>query len=238
MALILVGLLLVGRTLDLFWFSFGELIRMLLPLGIIGLGVWLILRKKKMLEHAQSAGSASNPTSNTDKAYSGPKVDINVGASATADPAGEQQPTQPSHTGSFTSSTASTTPERGPSGQIKYSKLVGDIFIDCNGVDLCNIEVSVFLGDLEMKLDGGKLTCGLNRVIISGFVGDARIFIPRGMPYFVCCSSFIGDVDIHGKRSGGFGTNVEAQSEDYATAESKVYLAVNEFIGDIRIYVI
>ena len=46
--LIVIGLLLIGRTFDLFHFDFGDLIRALIPLGIIFLGVWMIMRRKRI----------------------------------------------------------------------------------------------------------------------------------------------------------------------------------------------
>ncbi len=92
------------------------------------------------------------------------------------------------------------------------------------------------IGDLDFSLAGGKLSKGLNRVVISGFIGDLRIFIPRNMAHFVQCSNFIGDIDLAGKRTSGFGNNVDSQSTDYNNADSRIYIAANNFIGDIKTY--
>jgi len=121
---------------------------------------------------------------------------------------------------------------------MRYSKFLGDMYIDMNGVSLQNTEISLGIGDLEMRLHGGKLAPGLNRIVTSGFIGDLRVFMPKDMAYFVHCSNFVGDVEIAGRRASGLGNNLEGKSPDYDQAEEKIYIALNSFIGDIRVYTI
>lgn len=116
--------------------------------------------------------------------------------------------------------------------------MIGDLFVDCEGLSLKSIEVSGFIGDIEVTLNGGRLQPGLNRIIISDFVGDIRIFVPKGMPTFVHCSNFIGDIDIFGKRTSGFGNHIESQTADYTAASDKLFLAISSFISDVRIYAV
>ena len=47
LALVLIGLLLLGKSLDLFFFSFRDFTSFFLPLLLIILGFWLIIRKKR-----------------------------------------------------------------------------------------------------------------------------------------------------------------------------------------------
>jgi predicted membrane protein len=94
------------------------------------------------------------------------------------------------------------------------------------------------IGDIEVKLHGSKLAPGLNRMVISGFIGDVRVLAPPGMAVFAQCSSFIGDIELFGQRVSGFGNNIDGQTPDYDEAESKLYIASNSFIGDARIYVV
>ncbi len=120
--------------------------------------------------------------------------------------------------------------------KIRYQKMVGDLYIDCEGLNLGNIEVSAGIGDVEIKVSGGILGKGLNRMIVSGFVGDVRIFVPKDFAYFAHCSNFVGDVEVGGKHASGFGNTIEHQSTNYDKAESKLYIASNSFIGDMKIY--
>ncbi|MFQ6007344.1 MAG: cell wall-active antibiotics response protein LiaF [Candidatus Zixiibacteriota bacterium] len=217
--LVLLGFLLLGRSFDLFYFTFGGLIRFLLPFAFIMLGIWLIIRKKRQEDRLQAhmmftVSQGDTVSSGTDAKYQ---------KSTRPEDTFPQQPT---------------IEVSGDAAKVRYSKLLGDMFIDCANVNLQSVEISMGVGDVEVKLHGGKLGQGLNRMIISGFVSDIRIFTPADMPFYIHSSNFIGDIDIGGKRSGGFSNTVEHQSENYDTAKSKLYIAANNFIGDIKLFVV
>lgn len=225
--LIIIGLVLIGRTFDLFHFDFGDLFRALIPLGVIFLGVWMIMRRKRIEDKM--------------------KVEVHFDGQSTY--SGQQSSAQASHFSSTTPEPEpladtpkmnrekdTQSPKVDPSGRAKYEKLFGDIFIDLNNVKTHNVEVSMFIGDIEINLNGADLQMGLNRIIISSFIGDIRIFAPKDMAVFTCASNFIGDIEAIGKRSSGFGNSLEAQTANYDTAEKKMYIAANNFIGDIKIF--
>jgi lia operon protein LiaF len=217
--LVLLGFLLLGRSFDLFYFTFGELIRFLIPLAFIVLGIWLIIRKKRQEEelHAHMMFTAAQTGAQ------GPSTAAQQQKGTQTEGAVPQQPTIEA---------------TGDATKVRYSKLLGDMFIDCTNVNLQSVEISTGVGDVEVKLHGGKLVRGLNRMIISGFVGDIRIFVPKDMPHFIHSSNFVGDIDIGGKHSGGLSNTVEHQSADYDSAVSKLYIAANNFIGDIKLFVV
>ncbi len=228
--LIIFGLMLLGRSLDWFDFSVGELIRTIVPVGLILLGIWLIVRKKRqddvLKAHAHYHGwSTTGSATSAQSQYRPPPEDAGPRGSS-AEPGASGGPGGPH-----------ASPAGGEVGSVKYSKLLGDLFIDCSGVNLQRVEVSAGIGDVEIKLHGGRLAAGLNRLIVSGFVGDIRLFVPPGLPYYVHCSNFIGDVEAGGQKAGGFSNTVETQTSDYDTAQSKLYIAANNFIGDIKLFV-
>ncbi|MBU0984913.1 MAG: hypothetical protein KKA42_13655 [candidate division Zixibacteria bacterium] len=221
--LILIGLLLWVNSMGLMHFTVGDFFRLLIPVGFILLGAWLIVRRNRLNRTAPddplSAGRSAPPPP---PPPGGPTEHRTT--------AGYQQP--------FDRPQAPQAPSRQAADKLKYEKLFGDMFIDCTGVKLHSVEVSSFVGDVEVKLHGGELQHGLNRMILSGFVGDVRVLVPPNMAVFVQVSNFIGDVELMGRRSSGFGNNIDYQSPDYQTAESKLYIASNHFIGDVRVYVV
>jgi lia operon protein LiaF len=218
--LILLGLILLTRTLDLFYFSFGEFIGFVFPLALVILGLWLISkgRRRPTPDHFQQAAQPTPSGQETGGAGATPP-----GSFAESPGMGDRTPEPP---------------QPGPPGKIKYGRFIGDMYVDCNGVDLQDIEINNFLGDVEVKLHGGKLGPGLNRMVISGFIGDVRVLVPQEMPVFAQSSNFIGDIEIMGRRSAGFGNNLDAQTPNYSQAQSKLYIASNHFIGDVRVYVV
>ncbi len=221
--LIAFGVLLVSRTLGLFWFGIGDLFRHIVPLGLVVLGLWMIVRKKKKLDcidaeyHAQESGATFSSSTS-----------------------GQPEPPPTSGTGPQSAHSYSTSTGEQPfyreSGRLKYSKLIGDMTIDCTNLNLENIEISSVIGNVDLNLTGGKLAAGLNRMIFSGFVGDIRIMVPKNLAVFAHCSNFIGDIDVVGRRASGFGNNIDWRSDNYDSADSKLYIAANNFLGDIKIF--
>jgi lia operon protein LiaF len=220
--LVLIGLLLLGRSFDLFYFTFGGLFRLLIPLAFILLGAWLIIRKKsqedRLKAHTQYRDSSARATTAPGQTQEYGRTGT-TGYQATG-----PQPAAPG--------------ADAEAGKIKYSKFLGDLFVDGTNVNLQNVEISMGVGDVEIKLHGGRLAPGLNRMIISGFIGDIRVFVPNNMPFHAHCSNFIGDIDAAGQRTGGLSNTIESQSANYDTAESKLYIAANNFIGDIKLFVV
>lgn len=225
-------MVIVGALLLLRAFGIDDLFKFLIPVGIIILGFWLIFRKKNQSTNFSDhdihinvntdSDSSSFNTSNTQSSFT-----------STQDTASQQSET-------FTESPRfSEQPENtGADRRIRYSKVLGDMFIDCKNMSLQSMEISAGIGDVEIKVHGGILSDGLNRMVISGFIGDCRIMIPPGMEMFAHCSNFIGDVEVLGKRASGFGNNIDAQTTNYNTAPKRLYIAANNFIGDIRIMTI
>jgi lia operon protein LiaF len=127
-------------------------------------------------------------------------------------------------------------PETDMSGRLRYSKLLGDMYINLDGRGIESVEVSAGIGDVEIKLHGVQLSEGLNRMVISGFIGDVRVFVPMDQAFCANCSNFIGDIELTDRRTSGFGNNIDFQTDDYPTAERKLYIAAHNFIGDIRVH--
>jgi len=203
------------------------------PLLLIILGIWLIVRKKKQEDISQASQQAESFTrgSSTYDSTSGPSKTYRTQEQFQYK---QEQHVPPDATFTVHSS------EHGKysDGRIRYSKGLGDLNIDCHNINLQNIEVSSGLGDVEIKLHGGILADGLNRLIISGFIGDIKILVPKDMAVFVHCSNFIGDIKALGRETSGFGNNFDAQTINYNDAAKKLYIAVNSFIGDIKVFIV
>ena len=233
--LILLGLIFFGQTTGMYFLS----VNLVLPLVLIAIGIWLIARKKKQIDQVRVQSVMNDFATGAEQSTAGTARPVGPDAQGFAEQQASESASAGPSAGPYQASPhVAETPSHDPRGGLKYSKTFGDLYIDCQGISLENIEVSSFLGDIELKLHGGTLTRGLNRIVISGFIGDARVHLPKGMAFFTQCSNFIGDIDLDNKRTSGFSNNVEMRSADYESAESKVYIAVNCFLGDIRVRMI
>ncbi len=234
------GGLLLLRTNRIVIFGFQDFFEVAFPLGLIILGGWLIVRRHRQDQKQQTKMHFHGHTN-----VGGSESTVNSTPDPTPPPPG-QQPYDPPPASAGQEQSKS---DRGPSqpppisktpryeeGRARYSGFLGDMFVDCQNIDMRNVEISAFIGDIEVKLHGADLGTGLSRMVVSGFIGDIRVLVPRGMAVFANGSSFVGDIEIFGRRSTGFGNNIDGQSEAYQTAESKLYIAINSFVGDIRVY--
>ena len=217
--LVCLGIILVGETTELFCIE--DLFTTLIPLAFIVMGFWLIIRRKPKPDTFQPPPPPS---------YQHTEADM-----AADEPTGAPGP-PPAPDATSQEPKISHSPETSEAGKLKYKKTFGDMFIDLKGTTLQDLEISVGMGDLEIRLEGGILSDGLNRIIISSFIGDIRIYAAPDMPVFAHCSSSVGDIDMLGRHSSGFGSSIDARTANYDSSPKKLYIACNNFIGDIRIY--
>lgn len=234
--LIFMGIVLLGRSFNLFYIDIGDIIKSMIPIGLVLLGIWMIARRKRMEQKGDQ----------TSQFY---RQQANFGHTDPPEP-------QPPHTDQRDSSNdgaadlhvnfidartahqehAYQNPHQDPSGKLKYDKFMGDMYISLDKKNAQNVEVSMFIGDTEMNVSGAYLVEGLNRIIISSFIGDIRIYVPRGTAVFCHNSNFIGDIEAFGRRATGFGNTLDSQTPNYDNAAQKIYVACNSFIGDIKIF--
>ncbi len=231
--LVFFGIILLGESTGLF--DAEELMSSIAPIGLIIFGLWLILRRKAKVPPSSAGGNYAPPPPPPPPHSSDPYADPGD-QQQSSETTSEQQQDSSHSSRNYEQPHMSESPSSDETGKIRYSKTFGDMYIDCNGVNLQNVEISAGVGDLELKLNGGVLGEGLNRLIISSFIGDIRITAPANLPIFTHCSNFVGDIELMGKRASGFGNSIDSQTADYQSSPQKLYVACNSFIGDIKIY--
>lgn len=226
--LILLGLYFIGRELGLYSFD------TILPFIFIAIGVWLIVRRRNhelkseqqtFEQNEQQDSRFGDPSSSDPESFASQQSEQDTNYS--------YHSSEPNYSQKKASINSQEYEE--VNGKIKYNKFIGDMVIDLNERSLQDIEVSTFIGDTDILVQGAILSKGLNRIIVSGFIGDSKIFVPKDMAVFVNTSNFIGSIEACGRKSSSLGNNIECQSENYNSSENKVYIAVNCFIGDIKI---
>ncbi|NOY88667.1 MAG: cell wall-active antibiotics response protein [FCB group bacterium] len=238
--LIIIGIILLGRSLNVFYISFNSLI----PIIFIFLGIWIILRKRKQEKiynqniYTNTNDNQSTFTNSSNNFQKQQETDYQEKSQSDT-----QHSFHDSHTekGYYSSSNygqegAYRKSSNGQTGKLRYSKAFGDLFIDFNNMKIQDIAISIGFGDLELKLHGSILSEGLNRIVISSFIGDIRILVPKDIAIYMHCSNFIGDIDAFGKHSSGFGNSLNTQTPTYNSATKKLFIATSNFIGDIKIY--
>ncbi len=214
--LITIGVIFLLRATGLLWFDWGDFWSLAIPFSLIGLGGWLLVRHRRTESRAQM------------------EADFGLGSGGFA------EQTDGTRTYSFTSTseTRETNAEAmagQPGNKLRYSKMFGDLNINCKGLEIEDVEISMFLGDIRLVLSDCKLANGLNRVIISGFIGDILVIVPPDLPVQATGSVFLGEVEILGQTSSTLGASIETKTPNYTPSGPRVYIAANHFIGDLKI---
>ncbi len=114
------------------------------------------------------------------------------------------------------------------------SKFFGDSSHDYTG-EIDGLSINHFIGDIELNLTKATLKPGVNNLNVSAFIGDIRVFVPQDMAVEVNCSLTIGDIHVFNTSKGGIFPSVTEKTSNYDTAEKKLKIGSNVFIGDIKI---
>ncbi|MFO7538050.1 MAG: cell wall-active antibiotics response protein LiaF [Chloroflexota bacterium] len=92
-----------------------------------------------------------------------------------------------------------------------------------------------FVGDVDMDMTLAHFPAGETTMRLYNFVGDVRIYLPPHVGLTATCSAFINDAKILDERQEGFLNTFAVTSSDYKTAEQRLRLEVNSFVGDVKV---
>jgi predicted membrane protein len=113
--------------------------------------------------------------------------------------------------------------------------IIGDNVQPSFSGEVDGTNVSHFIGDTDLNLTGGTLRPGINRINLSGFIGDIRLFVPKDWPLEISGSAFIGSIYLLDRSKEGIFPTCNFRSADYEAAEKKAKISCSAFIGDIRV---
>jgi len=103
---------------------------------------------------------------------------------------------------------------------------------------------SWILEDIQLHQSIGTVNLDLTQAIvpdrevfidISGYVGEASIYLPPGLPFKAECSIGLGDITVIDQNESGGNRYISTQSVEYDDAIRKVNIKVHWRIGEISI---
>lgn len=121
------------------------------------------------------------------------------------------------------------------SDYVNENRFIGDIHLKIQSADFKGGSASTFIGDQRFDLRGIAITGGERTFVVSGFIGDATIIMPKTIPYAIQVNAGVGDFVIFGRKEGGIGINKYYKSPDYDGAASRLYVRISFMIGDVTI---
>lgn len=124
---------------------------------------------------------------------------------------------------------------RKSTSNIKKKQLIGDIRFGKSPWQIEDLQAWVGIGDISLDLSTAMLKEGVNTIDLSGGIGDVKILVPDGLPIKVNVNVKLGDVKVFDNRQSGSSRFVSYESENYATANTKVDIFIQLSIGDVKI---
>ncbi|CAM4268944.1 cell wall-active antibiotics response protein LiaF [Paenibacillus alkaliterrae] len=229
---LLAGVLFLGRNLEWFSWSIGDIISYIWPVAVILVGINLIWRPKSR---------RNQPPADDWKSYR-PFLD-----QGSVPPAPPLHP-DPTQTPIYLKKEKSEAEKYHHKEHVEWwnqsdsnvqtrSGFIGDIHIGHDYWDLKPLNVSHFIGDTVLDLTKAQVAPGETKICISSFIGDVKVYVPNDFEVGVqvVSSAFIGDVKVLGRKEGGMFNNINIQSPLYAESDKKIKLIVSTFIGDVRV---
>ncbi len=115
-------------------------------------------------------------------------------------------------------------------------KVFGDMHFDARDIELNGRNFSTVFGDILLYLSGGRLSKGNNRISATTVFGDVTITLPKDMAVFATGSDIFGEIIIFGRIASGISNSLIQKTENFDSAQEKLYIHARTVFGDVRIF--
>jgi lia operon protein LiaF len=114
------------------------------------------------------------------------------------------------------------------------SQFVGDV-IRSGEWSVTNEEFRLFVGDVRLDMTRAQFPLGETVIRLNGFVYDADVTVPEDVGVSISANGFVVDTKLGAQHSENFLSGVQLGTANYATAERKLRVVMNSFVGNIRV---
>lgn len=247
----LIGVSFLLRNLGILFLSVGDIVKMAIPAAIILYGVKLMLNGERGRRHEPSpkdgghaaGGPHGSQTPPPPPPPPPPPSVFDLDEQGRADPAGVASGAWTHQPGREDGAPGGW--DRPPHGEQgggwqgveTKNGFIGDLYIGRDYWQLKPMNINLFIGDTVIDLTKAHIPYGETKLTVSAFIGDVKVLVPNDsdVSFKVNSGSFIGDIRVFGRSTGGFLRSIDEQMPDYAEADKKIFLQCNLFIGDIQI---
>ncbi len=117
-----------------------------------------------------------------------------------------------------------------------YSNVFGDLDVQINSLSFEEGKINNTFGDIELDLAKLNIKSGEKILDVHGVFGDIKISVPQNIEYSIKASITAGDIKIMGNKVDGLVKELNYQSKNYDTANSKLIIHVSHVFGDIKVW--
>ena len=114
------------------------------------------------------------------------------------------------------------------------SQFVGDV-VRSGEYTVTSEEFRLFVGDVRLDMSRAQFPLGETVIRLNGFVYDADLTAPDNVGVSIVANGFVVDTKLGAQHSENFLSGVQLATANYPTAERKLRVVMNSFVGDIRV---
>mgnify|MGYP001044651414 CR=1 FL=1 len=115
------------------------------------------------------------------------------------------------------------------------SSFLGDVNRGPSNWVLEDTDINHGIGTVNLDLTQAIIPDREVHINVFGFVGEASIYLPPGLPFKAECSLSLGEITVLDQNESGTPRLIQYQSPDYDSATQKVNITVHWKIGEISI---
>lgn len=90
-------------------------------------------------------------------------------------------------------------------------------------------------GDIDLDLRDANLPAGETALTLLCWVGAIRVRAPHGVGLEVEAQTFVGTVDVLGRREEGLVRDILVRTDDYETQERRLHVRISTVIGELEV---
>lgn len=129
--------------------------------------------------------------------------------------------------------------------RFEYRSKNNDVHVKSSFIGEINRGPNWVLDDLQLRQGIGSVNLDLTQAMIpdrevnldiAGYVGEATIYLPPGLPFKAECSLSLGEITVLDHNESGSQKYIKIQSPNYETATQRVNIRVHWKIGEVSIH--
>ena len=118
---------------------------------------------------------------------------------------------------------------------VHQSSVFGNIDVKVTSQQLKGGSISTVFGESFIDLSSAKFAEGEHELRVHGVFGESRIILPPDAAAAVSASSVLGELVIFGQRKGGFSSEIQHMTPNYAQVTNRMKISITRVFGSINV---
>src|SRR5437660_6203642 len=116
---------------------------------------------------------------------------------------------------------------------VHQSSVFGNIDVKVTSQQFKGGSISTVFGESFIDLSSAKFAEGEHELRVHGVFGESRIILPPDAAAAVSASSVLGELVIFGQRKGGFSSEIQHMTPNYAQVTNRMKISITRVFGSI-----